>query len=213
MSSRGTKVNDPHSILDESTGAVASDSLAAESTRAGGGFSDNRGSEPQGVSGSNSTFANTNISGATRLDPASDAEARMAEEDWAEEKKLGSASTSYPDAAGGQSKELAVEDTRGSYEIGGASRTAETAPSYINSQYADTAGPKGQNLTEGGFEGNDKNNASFNSDIGSKNDPGRAAEQKFQRANADAGGDGGVSRQKGLSDDTTYGSLDPSTEA
>ncbi|OWO97702.1 hypothetical protein B2J93_2462 [Marssonina coronariae] len=45
---------------------------------------------------SNSKFANENTSGATRLDPASEAEARMAEEHWAEEEeKLGAAATSY----------------------------------------------------------------------------------------------------------------------
>jgi len=213
MSSKGTKVNEPHNIIEESTGAVASDSLAADSTRADGVFSENRGREPQGVSGSNSTFANTNTTGATRLDPASDAEARMAEEDWAEEKKLGSGSTSYPDAAGGQSKGLAVEDTRGSYETGGSSSNAGTAPSYVDSQGVDVGGPKGKNLTEGGFESNDKNNASFNSEIGSKNDPGRAAEAKFQRANADAAGDAGFPRQKGTTGNSAYDTLDPETQA
>jgi len=207
------QVTDPNAILQESAGAVASDSLAADSTRAGGGFSENRGSEPQGVSGSNSTFANTNTSGAHRLNPASDAESRMAQDDWAEEKKLGAASTSYPNATGGQSTALAVEDTTGSSETGGSTSSAGTAPSYVGSQFVDAAGPKGKNLTEGGFESNNRNNASFNSEIGSKNDPGRLAEASFQRANADAAGDAGMPRQKGTSGDSSFDGLDRETEA
>ncbi|TVY31112.1 hypothetical protein LHYA1_G000052 [Lachnellula hyalina] len=211
--SYGTKVTDPNaSSIEESTGAVANDSLAAESTRANGGFASNRGSEPQGVSGSNSTFANTNTSGATRLDPASDAEARQAEGDWAEEKKLGGTGT-YPDAAGGQAKGLAVTNTQGSYQTGGASSNAGTAPSYVSSQYVDGGGPKGKNLTEGGFESNDSKNASWSQDIGGKNDPGRLAEQKFERQNAGAGPDAGHPRQKGVSGDNTYDALGGDTQA
>lgn len=107
-----------------------------------------------------------------------------------------------------------MEDTRGSYETGGASSSAGTAPSYVDSQFIDAGGrPKGKNLTEGGFESNDRNNASFNSEIGTKNDPGRAAELNFQRANADAAGDAGFPRQKGVSGDTPYDSLDNDIEA
>lgn len=199
------QVTDPHApSIQEGAGPVASDSLAAESTREGGGFSENRNSEPQGVEGGNSTFANANTSGATRLDPASDAEARLAQGDWEEERKLGAAATSYPSAAGGQSKGLAVENTEGSYETDSA---AGTAPSYVNSQFQDQAGPKGKNLTEGGFESNDSKNASFNNEIGTKNDPGRLAEEKMQRANADAAGDAAMPRQKGMSGDNEYDAL------
>ncbi|TVY82337.1 hypothetical protein LSUE1_G002496 [Lachnellula suecica] len=205
--SYGTKVTDPNApAIQEGAGPVASDSLAAESSRADGGFASNRGSEPQGVKGANSTFANQNTSGATRLDPSSDAEARLAQDDWAEEKKLSS-------SLGGQAKGLAVTDTQGSYETGGASSKAGTAPSYVSSQYIDPAGPKGSNLTEGGFESNDKKNASWNSDIGGKNDPGRLAEQKFQSANADVGDSAGMPRQTGESGDNTYDALGGDTQA
>lgn len=209
-----TQVTDPNApSIEESTGAVANDSLAAESTRADGGFASNRGSEPQGVSGSNSTFANKNTSGATRLDPASDAEARQAEGDWAEEKKLGGTGNRYPDAVGGQAKGLAVTDTQGSYETGGASSNAGAAPSYVASQYVDGGGPKGKNLTEGGFESNDSKNASWNQDIGGKNDPGRLAEQKFERLNAGADSTAGQPRQKGVSGDNSYDALGGDTQA
>lgn len=229
MTSRGTKVWTIHSIwhpeaasipshlthpqvqdqngIHESTGAIASDSLAAESTRAGGGFSSNPNSEPQGVAGSNSTFANTDISSATRLDPASDAEARMAQSDWAEEQQLGSARTTYPDALGGQAKGLAVENT----ERGAASH-AGTAPGYVTSQHVSGGHPKGANLKEGGFVSDDRKNASFTSDIGTRNDPGRAAEHAFERANAGSA-DATLPRQKGVTGDTHYETLDNETSA
>jgi len=204
----GTKVTDPNApAIQEGAGPIASDSLAAESTREGGGFSENRNSEPQDVKGVNSTFANANTSGATRLDPASDAEARLVQEDWEEERKLGATSTSYPTASGGQSKGLAVENTQGSYQTGGASSAAETAPSYVNAQFKDQSGPHGKNLTEGGFESNDSKNASFNNEIGTKNDPGRLAEEKMQRANADVAGDAAMPRQQGITGDNEYDAL------
>ena len=208
-----SQVTDPNApSIEEATGAVANDSLAAECSRADGGFASNRGSEPQGVSGPNSTFANKNTSGATRLDPASDAEARQAEGDWAEEKKLGASGT-YPDSVGGQAKGLSVTDTQGSYQTGGASSNAGTAPSYVSSQYVDSSGPKGKNLTEGGFESNDSKNASWNQDIGGKNDPGRLAEDKFERQNAEVGFDAGQPRQKGVTGDNNYDALGGDTQA
>lgn len=206
-----TDLNAP--AIREGAGPVASDSLAAESTREGGGFSGNRNSEPQDVKGANSTFANANTSGASRLDPASDAEARLAKEDWEEERKLGAASTSYPTAAGGQSKGLAVENTEGSYETGGRSNAARTAPSYVNAQFKNQSGPHGKNVTEGGFESNDSKNASFNHEIGTKNDPGRLAEEKMSRANADAAGASAMPRQQGTTGDNDYDALGGDTPA
>ena len=64
--------------------------------------------------------------------------------------------------------------------------------------------PKGQNITEGGFDSSAPN-ASFNSDIGGKNDPGRAALQDLQRADAQAGGDAGAGpRQSGVTNDGQF---------
>lgn len=83
----------------------------------------------------------------------------------------------------------------------------------MNSQFVDEGGPKGQNLHEGGFESYDSKNASFNSEIGGKNDPGRLAEQKFQRDNAEGSGDAGFPRQKGVSGDNTYDTLGGDTSA
>ena len=101
-----------HKVLGtrEGAGVVASDSLAAESARSGGGFADNQDGEPFGESDSKPTFANKDIAGTVRLDPATDSEARQTQEDWAAE-STNSSATSYPYAAGGQSKGLAVENT------------------------------------------------------------------------------------------------------
>jgi len=165
-SSYGTKVTDPNATLQESTGPVASDSLAAESTRTGGGFSENPDSEPLD---STSTSTHTNTSGTSKLEPAPDARSR---------------SDNQPGEYK-QSKALAVEDTTGSYETGGGTSSAGTAPSYVNIVTAEKGGkPKGKNLTEGGFESYDGKNGSFNGDIGGKDDPGREAEFEFERRNA-----------------------------
>lgn len=193
------------SIINEGTGYVASDSLAAESNQANEKFSENPSSDP--TDGGNPRDADT--SRAIRLDPAQDAESREAQEDWAEEKKL----STYPGGLGGQSKSTAVEDTTGSSVTGGSTSNAGTAPSYVNSQFVDKKGPHGKNITEGGFESDDKNNASMNSEIGGENDPGRLAEQKFENANSDAKGNAGISRQTGVTGDSQYDALDNETSA
>jgi hypothetical protein len=164
--------------------------LAAESTRAGGAFKENPNSEPQGVAGSNSTFATTNTSGATRLDPASDAEARMAQDDWAEEKILSSG--------------FSPSGTSGARKSG-------EEQSRAAGQHQHKAKPKGFNLQEGGFESDDQKNASFTSEIGSKDDPGRAAETTFETRNAAAGLSSPT--QKKISDDTPYRNLASETSA
>lgn len=69
------------SPIQEGAGPVTSDSLAAESTRSGGGFAQNRDSEPLAVKGSNSTFNTTDTSAADVLPPASDAAHRSGPEE------------------------------------------------------------------------------------------------------------------------------------
>ena len=89
--------------IHESTGAVASDSLAAESVREGGAFANNPNSAPSGVSGSKSTLANTDTSAATTLDAAPDATAREEREAWDESAALkGAAGIKYAEGLGGQ---------------------------------------------------------------------------------------------------------------
>jgi hypothetical protein len=96
----------------ERAGPVAADSLAAESTRQGGGFSENRGAEPLGVKGSSSTFANTDTSGATTLAPARDASERDAnttEKEIPDDLK-GPGGRKYPEAVGGQADFPGIHD-------------------------------------------------------------------------------------------------------
>jgi len=57
------------------------------------------------------------------------------------------------------------------------------------------AKPKGKNLTEGGFDGSEPN-ASFSAEIGSSDDPGRAALGKLQRQANDAASDAAAPRDK-----------------
>ncbi|KAK2764437.1 hypothetical protein FQN54_009131 [Arachnomyces sp. PD_36] len=170
----GTKTkNDPARYNDprqEGAGPVASDSLAADSTRSGGAFSQNRDAQPLGVSGSHSTFANEDTSSATRLDAAPDAEARKARDDWSDVPSSGLHQNQHP----------------------GSSTTSRTAPTYVHADSAAAGSsmkPKGKNLTEGGFDNSAEKNASFTSDIGSKQDPGRLAEKKLQHGMAELDAD------------------------
>jgi hypothetical protein len=105
----------------------------------------------------------------------------MAQEDWAEEKKLGAASTHYADAVKGQSKATAVTDTTGSSATGGATSAAGAAPNYATGQAGHDGGAKGKSNTEG-FEGG--KDAGAEGMVGGKMDPGRLAEEKFAKDNA-----------------------------
>ena len=76
-----------------------------------------------------------------------------------------------------------------------------TAPTYVNAaQQGREPGelkPKGTNLQEGGFEGNEPNASlgqASTDNIGSENDPGRVAEQKLQNRAAEAAGSAAGSR-------------------
>ena len=68
--------------------------------------------------------------------------------------------------------------------------------------------PHGKNITEGGFDSDDKNNASFTSEIGSENDPGRKAEGDLQKvAQSASGGTGPRDGGKGGEEGGVYGTL------
>ncbi|ERF76899.1 hypothetical protein EPUS_02610 [Endocarpon pusillum Z07020] len=225
--------------IQESTGPVASDSLAAESYKNHGAFAENKDAAPSSVKGASSTFNNQDTSGAKVLPPALDAEARESQEAWNESSKLkGAAGLKYPEGAGAQPDFTGVHNKDGYYggpakdkqeintgsgeyasgmsksgsgHTGGedyrASTKADPAPSYVMNATGDgldkgTLKPKGRNITEGGFDSDDSKNASFNAEIGTENDPGRAAELKLQRENAETAGDAGSgSRQKGIAND------------
>jgi hypothetical protein len=166
------------------------------------------------VSGSNSTFNNTDTSGATTLRSAAQTGDRDADR-----------KERYPDALGGQGQYPGAHLPESGYAggstqakrslgIGGhqhqyntTERAAEaggsggyrsehnggTAPSYVTPvvQNVGNTNPHGANIKEDSFDTNPKNNASFNSDIGTNKDPGRLAEQKFQKHTAQSGGNAG----------------------
>ncbi|KAG2415177.1 hypothetical protein HFD88_006368 [Aspergillus terreus] len=237
---RSTKVtNDPEASrnpISESAGPVAGDSLAAESSMTGGAFSQNRGSEPLGVAAGQSTLNTTDTSAATKL-PAAPVGTKR--EDITRQEKYPDAlggQGNFPGAhlpqsgyTGGPTgaKQTQSQGTHASSQQKSSHTQAPASGSGYHSQYnggqapsyvADVTGdfgdkkPKGRNLTEGGFD--DSNNASFNTDIGSQNDPGRLAENKFQRREAESGPDAaGGARQKGVDNQHWYQPLQPDQRA
>ncbi|KAL6715570.1 hypothetical protein ACLMJK_006531 [Lecanora helva] len=230
----------------EGAGAVASDSLAAESARSGGKFGDNRDSQPLKQSGSSSTFNNTDISGATTLAPAPDAGEREAQSAYhgTDAAARGVAGQKYPEGAGGQgdiqgqpmdgkpasglrgvtgpsasmgstggdnANPAPTANTFQSRNESSGNRDVDAAPGYVASVVSDPAQigkPKGKNITEGGFEQGDEQNASFNSEIGSKDDPGRRAENDFQRMTQSASGSTAPRQKMGEGDRSQYDVLE-----
>lgn len=250
----------------EGAGPVAADSLAAESTRSGGSFGENRDSEPQAVKGSNSTFANEVTSSARTLPAAQNATERgdqstekktlegtkksadtkktetatdnehqkpstqtdKTKETSAEKKPSSTSRTSentdpdtksYAATAKSASDKPAnsnSSDSRGTRDEQPSttsdqphsSSSADTAPTYVHSGISKTGGkPHGKNLTEGGFDSDDKNNASFDMDaVGSTNDPGRESLQNLTPAGADDG-EKETATEGGVSGNERFGAL------
>ena len=89
----------------------------------------------------------------------------------------------------------------------GGAAPVDPAPTYVTSVLsAGHTKPKGKNLTEGGFDDDPKNNASFNSDIGNEDDPGRVAELQFQKRQAATVGSG--PKQSSITGDGQYDILE-----
>jgi hypothetical protein len=218
---RSTKVtNDPRAQqpIEEPSGPITNDSLAADSIRGGGAFAGNRGAEPMGVSGNQSTVNNTDTSAATTLPSAPVGGLR---EDRESQQK-------YPEALGGQGNFPGTHLSQSGYtggptaakqEMGinageystasGSARSqynAGQAPSYVSDVTGDIQHPKpdGRGIREGGLHSNDAKNASFNADIGSNEDPGREAINQFQRNNARSAHDSGRPHEKGANAQTPY---------
>lgn len=148
----------------ENPGVVTSDSLAAESIQEGGSFAANSDARGPNSQPSYSTTTNTtDVSNATRLDPAPDAEARQASEEWSEAEQLNAGSKLGKESGVGSTYNSSVGDS-----------TNQSGDVDVGGRYM----PKGDNLQEGGFDSSAPN-ASFNTDVGSKKDPGRAALGRF----------------------------------
>ena len=190
------------------------------------------------MSGSSSTFNNTDISGATTLAPAPDAAEREAKEAWQQvpDDARGPGGQKYPEGAGkvdfpgshnadgysggptSSKQETGTSDYQPSGIRGGAADDDDQnalpedqkAPGYVASVESDpakTGKPHGKNITEGGFDSEDSKNASFTTDIGGKNDPGRAATEQFQTSNATSAGGKGP-RQHEVTGDGQYDVLE-----
>lgn len=155
---------------------MTSDSLAGESIKEGGSFAANSDSRGPMDQPSRSLNANTtDTSNATRLDPASDAEARAAQSEWSETSQLNAGKSLGKESGVGPTYNAAVSDSTNS------SGNGALAPGYASHpapSMGDNFAPKGKNIQEGGFDSSAPN-ASFNTDIGGKNDPGRVAAQGF----------------------------------
>ncbi|KAE9969785.1 hypothetical protein EG328_001764 [Venturia inaequalis] len=181
--------------IEEPTGEIINDSLAADSLRSGGQFADGHASI-SGQKAVGSTAANTDTSGATTLGPAPDAEARLATEEWGESASLNASKS--------------LNETKGEYKtVGGtgSAHTVGTAPSAQGRDGSKGELPKGKDLTEGGFDAG-ASNASY-ADVESGRNPSRLAEAEFERRNA--GGlvsEGSTGpRVGGVTDKGQYGDL------
>jgi len=173
----------------ETSGLVTSDSLAAESARTGGGFAENENAELTRAKGASSTLNTTDTSAASTLPPAVDGAAREKNEalSGTSDDVKGTAGLKYPEGAG--SVDFPGAHNADGY-VGGP-RSAqpssyETAPSYTATVTGDAIPegqlkPKGDNLTEGDIP----KTKTFTGDVGGPHDPGRLAEQGFQKINAD----------------------------
>ncbi|KAL2855873.1 hypothetical protein BJY01DRAFT_203932 [Aspergillus pseudoustus] len=239
---RGVKVTtDPASEqpIREPSGPVVGDSLAAESTHRGGSYAENRGANPLGVTGHNTTTNTTDTSAARKIPSAANAHDR--EDPTAKER--------YPDALGGQgeypgthvpetgyvggstaakkdlgiggkqyhaSEKLSQSSNKASQSKQQSSGTgarasgsgyqtrSATAAQQKQQQYSTAAAGQGSGK-QGDFPSDPKYNASFNSEIGSEDDPGRLAEQKFQRREAETvAGAAAPSQKKGAGDGSWY---------
>lgn len=178
----------------EGSGTITSDSLAGESIKEGGAFAErNPGVDASSQPSAGTTTNTTDTSGARVIPAAADKEAREAQEGWSEQGQL--------NAGRGLGKEAGVGPT---YNTSGGSAAAglsggqypgsgqgATAPegAYVHDRTYE-GGPHGKNIKEGSVP-EDAPNASFTTDIGGKNDPGRAALNKFEADSAPvAGGNG-----------------------
>ncbi|KAL4806667.1 hypothetical protein BDV18DRAFT_137983 [Aspergillus unguis] len=230
---RGVKnTTDPRSEnpISEPSGPVLKDSLAAESVSGGGSFNENRGADPRGVTSQNTTTNTTDTSAATEIPPAHNARDRQ--EPYGSHR--------YPDSLGGQANypgphvpesgyvggptaaknELGINQQQSSQSQGRSQAPASGSGYQTRSA---TAAQKNQDQSQSyssatagqgsGFPNDPKYNASFNSEIGSDQDPGRLAEQKFQRREAETVAAAAAPAQKDTGEQTWYTPLNSDQRA
>ncbi|KAL4900975.1 hypothetical protein BDW74DRAFT_160923 [Aspergillus multicolor] len=222
--------------VNEPSGPVLKDSLAAESVNHGGSYNANRNAEPIGATSKNTTTNTTDTSAATELPSAANARERQ--------EPFGS--YQYPDSLGGQgdfpgthvpetgyvggstaakkdmginkheypaSEKLSQSQTQSQSKSqapasGSGYQTRSATAAQKKQDYSSAAAGQG-----GEFPSDPKYNASFNSEIGSQDDPGRLAEQKFQRREAETAAAAAAPAQKGTGDQTWYQPLNSDQRA
>ncbi|KAF2865161.1 hypothetical protein BDV95DRAFT_612950 [Massariosphaeria phaeospora] len=193
MSSKGQKVTtDPRSNdkIDESVGVVTSDSLAAESLKDSGSFGEGNIHAAASKQPSKSTNTNnTDISGATKLEPAANASVRNSKSSN-ESEGIDSGKGQGKDA--GKGPTYATSGSTSSTGVTGASTDAggkNNTPTAPTGSYAGSAAaargpgelkPKGKNITET----DDLEGKHEFGEVGTEKDPGRAAELAFQKKDA-----------------------------
>ncbi|CAI7614064.1 unnamed protein product [Penicillium glandicola] len=200
---RGTKVtSDPRTEqrIEEPSGPITNDSLAAESIRQGGGFSGNRGAEAMGVSGNQSTVKNVNTSASIKLPSAPFGALRQ---DRHEEQK-------YPECVVGQGNFPGTHLDNTGYSGGSTAAKKEMGIKAGEYSTASSSGGGSQsnevisNIEKGGFPPDDAENASFKSELGSGQDPGRDAIRQFQHSNAHSANESARAHQKDMDTHTPY---------
>ncbi|KAH7226706.1 hypothetical protein BKA60DRAFT_630255 [Fusarium oxysporum] len=98
---------------------------------------------------------------------------------------------------------------------GSASKSSDSAPSYVENQYIKASGgPHGKNLKEGIDDSNTKDGLkkALGSEPGSQDDPSRLAEQQFQQNQTAAGRDAGP-KQSELEGKTAFDALNNETSS
>ncbi|KAL4879367.1 hypothetical protein BJY04DRAFT_193799 [Aspergillus karnatakaensis] len=121
--------------------------------------------------------------------------------------KLSSQNQSQP-----QSKSSGASKTPASGS-GYQTRSATAAQKSQTYSAAAGQGKTDSNANQGDFPSDSKYNASFNSEIGSDQDPGRLAEQKFQRREAETVAAAAAPAQKGTGDGTWFTPLNADQRA
>ncbi|EXJ54152.1 hypothetical protein A1O7_09489 [Cladophialophora yegresii CBS 114405] len=123
-------------IAQEPTGAVAADSLAAESLQNKGAFSENTNAASLGVKGNQSTLNNADTSGATALPPATDGSVREKKDALGQGADVkGVTGLKYPEGAG-KAEFDGHHSGQGAYAGGGSSAFNQTGA-------GSTGGPAG----------------------------------------------------------------------
>jgi len=127
---------DPN-LQQEPTGAIASDSLAAESLQSGGAFAENDNATPLAVKGASSTLNNTDTSGATTLPPAADATDREAASRQADPDDIkGPGGLKYAEGVGGQGDFSGAHSDQGYTGGPSADRAAQNGSSSGGGEYS-----------------------------------------------------------------------------